>query len=132
MSAQPLDSAAQAQLGRNALRLLDAALQADAAQWAAEDSAAPAASPDASADNGLPVLDLAAMDLGMLDGLDAIQPPAAPDAAALQQALQAVPSGLAPLSAPLSDAALAQWLALYRAGEAAVVELVTLARRIAP
>ncbi len=129
MSDGLLDAAAQEQLGRNALLLLDAALQADAAQWAAEDSAAPAANP---ADNGLPVLDLAAMDLGMLDGLDDIQPPAAPDAAALQQALQAAPPGLAPLTAPLSDAALAQWLALYRAGDAAVVDIVTLARRLAP
>jgi hypothetical protein len=129
VNAVPLDAAAQAQLGRNALRLLDAALQADAAQWAAEDSAAAAADPG---DDGLPVLDLAAMDLGMLDGLDALAAPAAPDGMALRQALQALPPGLAPLTAPLSDSAFAQWLALYRHGDAAVVDLVTLARRLAP
>jgi len=129
VSAGPLDAAAQEHLARNALRLLDAALQADAEQWAAEDSAVQAAA--GPVDGDLPVLDLAAMDLSMLDGLDGIPAPAVPDNAALQQALQALPAGLPSMAAPLSDAAFAQWLAMYRQGDMAVVELVTMARRLA-
>ena len=67
----------------------------------------------------------------MLDGLNEIPAPAVPDNAALQQALQPLPAGLPSMAAPLSDAAFAQWLALYRQGDMAVVELVTMARRLA-
>ena len=126
MSAPDFDDAAGAQLCANAMRLLEAALRADEAQWAVED----AATPPPEAAPGLPNLDLAAMDLGMLDGLgeEPVAPPA-PDAAELQRAQDALPAGLAPLAQPLSPAEFTQWLALYRQGEPAVVELVALARQ---
>ncbi len=115
-----------AQWDQNALRLVEAAVLADAQRWGSDADRTPAQDNTAPE----PMLDLAALDFDALEGQEAHgEAPQAPTAAALAGALAQLPPELPPLTEPLDDTALAAWLALYRRGDARVVEAVTVVRQ---
>ena len=76
--------------------------------------------------------DLAMRDLDALaDDLPAEATPEA-DAETIAASLAELPSGLPPLTEPLSDVALAQWLAIEQAGSVPLDRLITTVRRLVP
>lgn len=107
-------------------------------------SAPAAAAPALSADDSealalerlgmMDLADLADLDMPDLGALADDQPPAATpaaDGATIAASLAALPTDLPPLTEPLSDAALAPWLALEQAGSAPLDRLITAVRRLA-
>jgi len=78
--------------------------------------------------------DLADLDLPDLGALADDQPPAATpeaDAETIAASLAELPAGLPPLTEPLSEAGLADWLAIEQAGSAPLDRLITAVRRLA-
>lgn len=137
-----MDRAAFHHLFANANRIVDRGLGEAVAGLEADAAPEPAPPPPADAAAFDPATAFDGLDFGALDGVypgdDAPPPPADPESAAWERAdraalaalLARLPPGPPPLTAPLDDAGLDAWLALYHAGDAPLLDLLTRIRRL--